>query len=636
MENIFNNPGLTVALALAAGMVAHSVAYHLKIPAIVLLLLTGVVLGPDMVDIIRPGTLGDALGVLIGFAVAIILFEGGMSLKKSRLKREQKSIRQLVTVGGAITVIGGTLAARYILQWDWRLSILFGTLVMVTGPTVINPLLQRLKVKRKVAVVLEAEGVLIDAIGAIVAIVALETALSPAEAGFFGWIMHVGLRLGGGAVMGLVFGFLLVRIFKLRDVVPEGNENVFTLCMVLAIYQIANVLLPESGIAAVTVAGIVVGNSETYVKQDIAEFKEVLTVMMIGLLFVLLAADVRMADVRALGMPGLLIVLVLIFVVRPVNVFAGTWKSGLTVKERLFISWIGPRGIVAAAVASLFAEQFSKSGLSGGNELRALVFLVITVTVLTAGLTGGFVARWFKLKRPTDFGWVIMGANELARTLAKIFKENGQEVVNIDSNANACTAAENDCTRVIFGNGLQSTTLLRTEIETRRGAIAVTPSEEVNLLFIQKVSQMARQVQLYAALKPVSASVSQKMVEATGGGHVLFGKPIDVELWCVRIRRKQIFIEFWEFLDSEPKKLPKDVSPPFIEEKLWWLALASKRDEKLMPVGSRTRFRKKDQVLFLIFKPDLEKAEKYLSETGWQRISSIDGEDFTTSQCYIE
>lgn len=639
MEDIFNNPSLTIALALAAGITAQTLAHHLRIPAIVVLLVTGVLLGPDLGDIIRPATLGNALGMLTGFAVAIILFEGGMSLKMARLKREQRSIRQLITIGGAVTVMGGALASRFVLGWDWRMSVLFGTLVMVTGPTVINPLLQRLKVKRNVAVVLEAEGVLIDAIGAIVAIVALEAALSPAGKSIFGAMIHVFERLGGGAAMGLVFGLLLVRLFKTRDVVPEGMENVFTLCLVLAVFQVANALLPESGIAAVTVAGIVVGNSSAHIREDLAEFKEELTVMMIAMLFVLLAADVRLAEVRALGWPGFFTVLALMLVVRPANVFAGTFKSKLTIKERLFIAWIGPRGIVAAAVASLFAAEFSKSGLAGGNELRALVFLVITVTVLCAGLTGGLVARLLGLKRPSNFGWVILGANELARTLAKLFKENGQEVVCIDANPEACTAAENDCTRVIFGNALRSSALLRAEIETRRGALAVTPNEEVNLLFIQKVSRLARSVQLFTALKRFSKSVSPKMA-ASAGADVLFGKPVDVEFWSVRIRRRQISLQYWEMADSQPEKIrpeksQKEEMTALIKENAG-LAVALLRGEKLSPMGARVKYRRGDQVVVLTVAAERERIEASFQENGWRLMKTIEGEAFSTSQCMLE
>ena len=235
--------------------------------------------------------------------------------------------------------------------------------------------------------------------------------------------------------------------------------------------------------------------------RDLAEFKEELTVLLIGMLFVLLAADVRLPQVLGLGWPGLGVVLVLMFGVRPAAVLAGTWLSGLNWRERLFIAWIGPRGIVAAAVASFFAAAFGARGLPGGYELRALVFLVIAVTVVFAGLTGGPMAGVLGLRRPSQKGWVVLGANGLARGVAKLFKENGQEILCIDSNADHCKAAENDCTRVIYGNGLQTRNLLRAEIDIRRGALALTANDAVNYLFIQKVKAEAKTIALYCALK---------------------------------------------------------------------------------------------------------------------------------------
>ena len=373
---------LTVALALAAGMVAQSVALHLRIPGIVILLGAGILLGPDVAGVILPESLGTALPMLVGFAVAVILFEGGMNLNVKRLREQAGVIQLLLTVGALTTAAGGTIAARLLMEWPWRIAILFGTLVIVTGPTVITPLLRRIKVQRKLETILEAEGVLIDPIGAVIAVVALETVVGLTGAGVTPGIVGVIGRLGVGLAAGAAGGLVIAFLLRFRKVVPEGLENVFTLSAVLALYQICNFMIAESGIMAVTTAGLVVGNMRTRVHRDLAEFKEQLTVMLIGMLFVLLAADVRLESLRALGEPGLLTVAALMFVVRPVNVALSTWKSGLTLREKAFLAWLAPRGIVAAAVASLFAETLAAEGIAGGDEIRALVFLVIAATVL--------------------------------------------------------------------------------------------------------------------------------------------------------------------------------------------------------------------------------------------------------------
>ncbi len=625
----FNNPALTIALALVVGMVMQAIAHHIRVPGIVLLLAAGVVFGPDGVGVIRPEALGPALNMIIGFAVAVILFEGGLNLKFGRLKQGRRSIRYLIMIGGAITVAGGAIAARFILAWPWQTAVLFGTLVMVTGPTVINPLLKRLKVKRSVATVLEAEGVLIDAIGAVVAIVALEAALSPAHGSPVIWLWHVVSRLGFGMICGALIGMGLVGIFRLRRLIPEGTENVFTLCAVLCLFQGANALLPESGIAAVTMAGVMMGNFSTRVLEDLSEFKEELTVMLIGMLFVLLAADVRIEQVRALGWPGVATVLALIFIVRPVAVFAGTQLTELKWKEKLFIAWIGPRGIVAAAVASLFAAGLINRGMPGGYELRALVFLVIAATVLSAGLTGGIVASILGLRRPSNFGWVIMGANELARAVAKLLKESGQEVVCIDSNIQHCRAAEADCTRVICGNGLQARYLTRAEIDTRKGAIALTPNEEVNYLFLQRVKAEVKEIFLYSSLQAGSASLTGEML-ARQSAEVIFGVPVDVDLWTHRFQQRRVYLQKWQYAGSTSKGFNVLRYSP----KSFVLAGVI-RGGTLLPVGSRLRFKKDDEAFFFVFGPDAEAVAEHLLNAGWKPVERQAEEFFSTSICEL-
>ncbi len=228
-------------------------------PGIVVLLAAGVVLGPDFLGVIRPADLGTALHDLTGFAVAVILFEGGLSLNLRRMKTQALPIRLLLTVGVVVTSLGGALAVRLVLGWDWVLSILFGTLVIVTGPTVITPLLRRIRVKRSVETILESEGVLIDAVGAVVAVVALEIALASGEGGRVALLAGLPAGLLGGLVIGAIGGGILGLLLAKPRVVPEGFGNILTLGVVLALFQLSNAVIPESGISAAIAAGFVVG-----------------------------------------------------------------------------------------------------------------------------------------------------------------------------------------------------------------------------------------------------------------------------------------------------------------------------------------------------------------------------------------
>jgi NhaP-type Na+/H+ or K+/H+ antiporter len=382
-----SDPALTVAIALAVGMVAQVVARHLRIPGIVLLLALGALLGPDGAGLVEPQSLAGGLHLLVGFAVAIVLFEGGLSLRLSLLRHQARSIRRLVTWGALITAAGGAVAAHYILDWEWPLSILFGTLVIVTGPTVISPLVRRLRLRHKVATVLEAEGIFGDAIGALVAVVTLEVILAPGGTSWTHGAWELLVRLGVGGLLGAFVGLLLAALLRYDFLIPTGLENVLSLATVLLLYQGSNWILPESGVVAVIAAGITVGNLESRQVEELREFKEQLTVLMLGMLFILLAADVGLSDIYALGWPGLLTVAALIFIIRPLNVLASTAGSDLNVRERIFIAWLAPRGIVAAAIASLFAQSLANAGIEGGQELRAMVFLVIAVTVTFLGLS---------------------------------------------------------------------------------------------------------------------------------------------------------------------------------------------------------------------------------------------------------
>ena len=249
------HPSLIIALALAAGVLAQAVARHLRLPGIVLLLVVGVGLGPDGLGWVRPDELGGGLYALVDLAVAVILFEGGLNLEISRLRRSQVEIRRLVTWGAGITWLGAALAARYFLGWDWEIALLFGSLVVVTGPTVVGPLVAELRLRPKVATVLEAEGVLIDPIGAILAVLVLEVTISPGLDSLASGGLGLVLRLAFGAGAGMGAGFLLARLLAARRLVPEGHRNILVLALVLLLFEACDALVPESGIMAATLAG---------------------------------------------------------------------------------------------------------------------------------------------------------------------------------------------------------------------------------------------------------------------------------------------------------------------------------------------------------------------------------------------
>ncbi len=602
-----DNGALVVAIALAAGMVAQAIARHLRLPGILVLLGFGVLLGPDVVGVVQPQVLGDGLVEIVKFAVAIILFEGALALDIGELRRQALPIRRLVTVGVVLTGIGAAVASHFIMGWEWRLAVPFGALVTVTGPTVVNPLLRRIRVTRRVQTILEGEGILIDPIGAILAVVVLEVILTSTAAAAAEEILGLPMRLGVGLACGATGGLLLALLLRANEVIPQEYANVFTAAWVLALFALSEWLAAESGIVAAVVSGLVVGNMHAGPARELREFKEQLSVLFIGLLFILLAADVRIEQVTRLGWPAIATVAVLMFVVRPLDVAVSTAGSNLTVRERLFISWLAPRGIVAAAVASLFAQQLSEAGIAGGIELRALVFMVIAVTVVVPGVSAGSVATLLGLRRASEQGYAIAGANALGRALARALQGEGEEVVLIDLNEIECRRARKAGLEVICGNALEPDILERADVGGRRGLLAVTPSESVNLLLARRARRLTRLPHSYVALDAATGVEEDYVAEL--GSRVLFGRPIELESWVHRLRHGEALVEARHYTGSstQPGSEPAPVAAGVREA----LPLILKRKRRIVPVDEATRCTPGDIVIFAASddaRPDLEAA----------------------------
>ncbi len=617
-----NNIALVVAVALGAGMVVQALARHLRIPGIVLLLATGVALGPDGLGIIQPHDLGVGLETIVTMSVAVILFEGGLALDISRLRTEAGPIRRLVTIGALVTALGGTLAARLIMGWDWRLAVLFGTLVIVTGPTVITPLLRRFKVQRNLDTILAAEGVLIDPIGVIIAVVALEVVLTTSGPAAAEGLLGLPYRIGVGVVIGAVGGLVLSLLLARRRLVPEGLENVFTLGVVLAFVALSDAVVSESGIVAAVVSGMVVGNMKPRSMRDLQEFKEQLSVMLIGLLFVLLAADVRVADVQALGWPGVATVIMLIVLVRPLDVAVSTVGTSLNLRERGFLGWMAPRGIVAAAAASLFAQELARNGFEGGEQLRALVFLVIGVTVTVAGLTGGLAASLLGVRRPMGKGYAIAGANPVGCALGSALAAAGEDIVIVDQNRTLCRTARAAGLPVVNGNVNSEETLVAADVETRYGFIALTPSEGVNMLLAGRIEEEYRLPRSYVAISPGGAIDADQVADAEK--HLLFGSEVDLELWIHRFNRDKVSIEPWR-LNVEPDPEGGEDGAAAERRPRHALALVRQRGKRVQPVDEETRYREGDVVQLALASDYADEAREWLRGLGW--VPAADDEE---------
>ena len=439
--------------ALFFGSLFTVVAKHLRIPAIVPLLIAGIVLGPEVLGLINTDALGNGLNIIISLSVGIILFEGGLTLDPDGYKKTSRVIWKLLSIAVVITWLGTALIVRYLFDYSWEISLLAGSLIIVTGPTVISPLLKRISVNRKLSHILHWEGVLNDPIGVFVAVLCFE------------WISvdgHVmvpfgafALRLAVGIVVGLIGGKLIEYVL-LRDWVEEEQTNVFVLAAALLLFGLSDFIVHEAGILTVVIAGLVLGwerNTSQRLKQ-LVTFKSELTEMSIGLLFILLAANLELKNFVELGLAGVLLMLFVMFVIRPLGIFASTTNSDLNLREKLFLSWIAPRGVVAGSMASLFAFRLGELNFTEAPFLEAFTFTVIGVTIVLQGLSGGFVARLLGV-REEKRGWLIVGSHEFSWQIARYLERKaGANCIIVDTNPDAVVAARKNGLTAIHGNAL--------------------------------------------------------------------------------------------------------------------------------------------------------------------------------------
>ena len=502
---------LQMVLTVIAGISAQVIAEYLQVPSIVFLLLFGILLGPDGLSVLHPNQLGTGLEVMVALCVAIILFEGGLNLELKEMGKVSGSLRNLVTLGTLITLLGGGMAAHWLGEFPWPIAFLYASLVVVTGPTVISPLLKQVQVDRQVATLLEGEGVLIDPVGAILAVVVLDTIVNadtdPLEA-FIGLIVRVGI--GGG--IGVAGGWLLGLILKRAKFLSEDLKNLVVLAGLWGLFGLAQTIRSESGLMATVMAGIVLGAASIPEERLLRRFKGQLTIFSVSVLFILLSADLSIASVFALGWGSLFTVLALMFIVRPINIGLCTLNSGLNWRQKLFLCWIAPRGIVSASVASLFAIFLTQYGINGGDSIKALVFLTIMMTVFFQGLTARWVAAWLRINPQNATGAVIIGCSPLSRLIARLFQERGESVVLIDTDPEACKIAEQENLRVFLSSGLDMEVLEEAGLASMGTFVAMTNNGEVNLVLAQRAAEEFRPPRVLAVFPQANMATNNTKV----------------------------------------------------------------------------------------------------------------------------
>ncbi len=529
---------LYLALVPALGVTAQWLAWRTGAPSILVLLLFGIFLGwfvqPDA--FLAELTDGDhtagpnLLFPLVALSVGVVMFEGGLTLKFGELRESGAATLRLVTIGALLSFAGNTLAVHYLLDWGWQLSALLGAILVVTGPTVIGPLLRQVRPTRRVASTLKWEGIVIDPIGAVLAVLVYEEVLlqhsSPEWTSMIGsltWTLAVGL------VLGCTGGAMLTQAMR-RFWVPDHLQGVTALTLALLLFAISNELAHESGLITVTVLGIWLTNQKHFDIEHIVELKENLRTLLIGCLFIVLGSRVDLADVGAIGLPGLALLVVLVLIIRPLSVYLSLLGSSLDYRERTFIAGLAPRGIVAAAVSSVFAlgmESRTDLVIPGSSQLATVTFLVIIGTVTVYGIAAGPMARFLKLAEEASRGILIVGADPWVREFAKELNNAKIPLLLVDTNYNKVTQARMAGIRAECSNILNEYVRDEMDLTGISRFMAVTPNDEVNSLALRECRHWFDSSRLFQLTFKTKTTPGKRELTKSLVGRELFGEGVN-------------------------------------------------------------------------------------------------------------
>jgi len=487
--------GVALTAVLLLGIGAQWVAWRLRVPSILLLLVFGLLAGPVMRQTaagnflaINPDEIfgSDLLFALVGVSVGMILYEGGLTLKMREIRSSWRSVAMLVTVGSFVTWMVALVSAKWILGLSTPIATLLGAVLIVTGPTVIGPMLSHIRPSGASGLILKWEGIVIDPIGVTVAVLVFEAIVAqPGTHSLDVTIQAILTTLGAGILLGVASALLLKEVLN-RFLVPDYLQNPVSLMLVVATFTASNMIYDESGLLATTVMGIVLVNQRKVDIHHILEFKENLRVLLISVLFIVLAARLRIEDLQQLDwleVFGFLVVLIV--VARPLGVFLSTLGAGLSWQERVFLCLMAPRGIVAAAAASIFALGLEKAEVEGFETIVPLTFSVIIGTVAFYGLTAPWAARKLGVADPNPQGVLFVGAGGWARALAGVLTKRGIPVQLIDTNRSNIRIAVMNGLPATQGNVLSMGDLTEIDLRGIGRVFATTPNDEVNTLVLQ-------------------------------------------------------------------------------------------------------------------------------------------------------
>ena len=482
------NTLIIIALILALGVVAQVLADRFRVPSVLFLITAGVAVGPEGLQLVSLDVFGESLSTIVGLSVAIIVFEGSFSLTRDKLRESPSAAIRLVTIGALLAFLGTTVAVRFLLDTGWGIAALIGSLLVATGPTVVTPILSVVPVRDRVAAALETEGIVNDVTAAIFAVVIFELLASEGStpmAYLIGFVERLSVGMFIGALIAGVLWFLLTRV-QLPDGWTPQNARLMTFAGAILAYSLADVIATEAGVAAVATAGILLGNADLPFRETIEEFKGDVTLIVLSFVFIALSALIEFDALLGLGLAGLAVVIIVALVLRPLLVFLSTSGDDFTRGERLFMSVVGPRGIIPASVATLFAIELQTaappSNPAGGDLLAGTVFLTILLTVV---FEGGFARQIAEKLDVIPMRVLIVGGGRIGTELATRLEERGENVVLIEERQSAAEELRNEGFSVREGDGTNVEQLRTAGGDNTKILVAATGDDDTNLLVAQ-------------------------------------------------------------------------------------------------------------------------------------------------------
>ncbi len=530
-----NDPVTQITVVVALAVAASWIAARLNIPSIVLLLAVGVAVGSAGLGFVDPDALaGDLLLPFVSISVGLILFEGGLSLRFREIRDHRTVVVMLVTVGVVITWFFAAAGSRLFVHSGLDISILLGAILVVSGPTVIGPILRSVQPKRSVSSILKWESILIDPVGAMLAVVTFEVILVGAAGATTGIAREVSLFVIGGLGAGLLVAFPTGWALE-RHLIPDRLVPLVGITAALIAFALADLVASESGLLATTVLGLVLANNPRWKVEPLIHFSGILQTLLVGVVFILLSARLTRAQLTdvTIGVAGLVAFLVVL--ARPIAAAVSTWRSDLTIRERVFLGAVAPRGIVAAAVASVFALELEEAGLAGAELLTPVTFAVVVATVLIYGLSAGPLARWLGLADRSRQGVLIVGAGPVEREIGGALTELGIPVLFATTNRRDEARARLAGYRTFYGNLIENEVPWDLDLSGIGRLLALTPNDEVNTLATQHFAELfggGATYQLAAA--PLGPGIEGSV--ASTGGRTLFAGDLTYPAFTRRLR----------------------------------------------------------------------------------------------------